>query len=32
MKIRQIRRDELQDKYRKYAEQVVDPVLEYWGS
>ena len=28
--IRQIRRDELQDKYRKYAEQVVDPVLEYW--
>ena len=28
--IRQIRRDELQDKYRKYAEQVVDPVLDYW--
>ena len=28
--IRQIRRDELQDIYRKYAEQVVDPVLEYW--
>ena len=28
--IRQVRRDELQDKYRKYAEQVVDPVLEYW--
>ena len=27
---RQIRRDELQDIYRKYAEQVVDPVLEYW--
>ena len=28
--VRQIRRDELQDIYRKYAEQVVDPVLEYW--
>ena len=28
--IRQIRRDELQDIYRGYAEQVVDPVLEYW--
>ena len=28
--VRQIRRDELQDTYRKYAEQVVDPVLEYW--
>ena len=28
--IRQVRRDELQDKYGKYAEQVVDPVLEYW--
>ena len=28
--IRQIRRDELQNIYRGYAEQVVDPVLEYW--
>ena len=28
--IRQIRRDELQDIYRGYAEQVVEPVLEYW--
>ena len=28
--IRQIRRDELQDIYKGYAEQVVDPVLEYW--
>ena len=28
--IRQIKRDELQDIYRKYAEEVVDPVLEYW--
>ena len=28
--IRQIRRDELQNMYRGYAEQVVDPVLEYW--
>ena len=29
--IRQIRRDELQNIYRGYAEQVVDPVLEYWS-
>ena len=28
--IRQIKRDELQDIYRGYAEQVVEPVLEYW--
>ena len=28
--IRQARRDELQDIYREYAEQVVEPVLEYW--
>ena len=28
--IRQVRRDELQDIYRGYAEQVVEPVLEYW--
>ena len=28
--VRQIRRDELQDTYGKYAERVVDPVLEYW--
>ena len=28
--IRQVRRDELQDIYREYAEQVVEPVLEYW--
>ena len=28
--IRQARRDELQDIYRGYAEQVVEPVLEYW--
>ena len=28
--IRQFRRDELQDIYRGYAEQVVEPVLEYW--
>ena len=28
--IRQIRRDELQNIYKGYAEQVVDPVLEYW--
>ena len=28
--IRQIRKDELQNIYRGYAEQVVDPVLEYW--
>ena len=30
--IRQVRRDELQNIYRGYAEQVVDPVLEYWDS
>ena len=29
--IRQVRRDELQNIYRGYAEQVVDPVLEYWN-
>ena len=29
--IRQVRRDELQNIYREYAEQVVEPVLEYWG-
>ena len=29
--IRQIRRDELQNIYRGYAEQVADPVLEYWS-
>ena len=28
--IRQARRDELQNIYRGYAEQVVEPVLEYW--
>ena len=28
--VRQIRRDELQDTYGKYAERVVDPVPEYW--
>ena len=28
--IRQARRDELQNTYREYAEQVVEPVLEYW--
>ena len=28
--VRQIRRDELQNIYREYAEQVVNPVLEYW--
>ena len=28
--IRQARRDELQNIYREYAEQVVEPVLEYW--
>ena len=28
--VRQIRRDELQDVYGGYPEQVVDPVLEYW--
>ena len=28
--VRLIRRDELQNIYRKYAEQVVNPVLEYW--
>ena len=28
--IRQVRRDELQNIYREYAEQVVEPVLEYW--
>ena len=28
--IRQIRRDELQNIYRGYAKQVVDPILEYW--
>ena len=28
--IRQDRRDELQNIYRGYAEQVVEPVLEYW--
>ena len=29
--IRRVRRDELQNIYRGYAEQVVDPVLEYWN-
>ena len=28
--VRQNRRDELQNIYKGYAEQVVDPVLEYW--
>ena len=28
--VRQNRRDELQNIYREYAEQVVNPVLEYW--
>ena len=28
--MRQARRDELQNIYRGYAEQVVEPVLEYW--
>ena len=28
--IRQVRRDELQNIYRGYAEQVVEPVLEHW--
>ena len=29
--MRQVRRDELQNIYRGYAEQVVEPVLEYWN-
>ena len=29
--MRQVRRDELQNIYRGYAEQVVDPILEYWS-
>ena len=28
--VRQNRRDELQNIYKEYAEQVVNPVLEYW--
>ena len=28
--VRQSRRDELQNIYKEYAEQVVNPVLEYW--
>ena len=29
--VRQNRRDELQNIYKEYAEQVVNPVLEYWN-